>query len=66
MSSLMNSHDTLLHPTWDVNHLFAQPICYQPVSPILALQLSDQLSIYVNAYVQITLTLLNNGPKVQE
>ena len=62
LSSVMRSHPVLFSTTWDVNHPFVQQIL--PTSHLVATQLLDSLSPTRGTYVQVTLILLNNGPKV--
>ena len=66
LSSVMKSHPVLLCPARDANHPFVQHI--PTVSHVLAVLVirSDQLWRYHSACVQVTLILLNNGPKTQE
>ena len=54
----------LPHPARDMNHLLFQTI--QLVSHSVATVLSAQLPWYCSACVQVTLILLDNGPKPQE
>ena len=65
LSCVMKSPAVLLCPTWDITHPFVQHLhAIKRSLPIS--QLSYRiLSRYLSAYVQVTLVLLNSGPKVQ-
>lgn len=58
------SRTILLHPTPDVNHPFAWHIYAADATHLLVTWLlSDPLMQYRSACVQLTLILLNHGPK---
>ena len=66
LSNMMKSPSVLLHPIWD--HPYDQ--CILPIShlDLVALSAIILTVVYQSACVQVTLILsiLNNGPKVQE
>lgn len=69
VSSVMKSPDIPLCPTMNMNHPFLQHlhvVCYPPMSHLAAIELSDLLSLYHSAYIQVNFVLLHNVPKEQE
>ena len=67
---MIKSCAALLHPAWDMNHPFVQCIhaVYIPLlfSHLVINSVSDKLLQYLSVYIQVTLILLNIGPKAQE